>query len=490
MRKIYLTLLIVVATITLKASPDIYTPSLVAPANNVTGVFPDVELDWSPVTGLLGLHYELQLDTTADFTNPVIFSTELTSSQMSLLKFGETYYWKVRAIDNVATSDWSEVRSFTVIPAVLIRRPNENATAVAANVQIIWTDITGVSHINYQIDTTASFDSPMLISTTVINKAPSQTNASSLHFGQKYYIRMRGYHAADTSAWGETRSFTVTNTFLLKNPANAATKISPDVMFEWNKIDGLTKYQIQVSTNPDLVNHEAYNVAPNLLKLAPDTLLFGTTYYWQVAAIHAADTLMSDVRSFTTVDKVSLTAPSNNATNVVLQPTLSWETISGIHGYQLDIAHNAEFTGAFSYNINSGGQNATFKVPVHVLDSANVYYWRVRAISSRDTSDYSDTWSFRSVTLGVEEDTQLKYSARVFPSPAIDRVSIRLRNNFTGNATIEIYDLLGNKRLDANAAFSNGQHKDLILGDLNNGIYMMSVLINGQRSTSKLIIRK
>lgn len=490
MRKIYLTFLIAVATLTLKASPDIYTPSLISPANNVTGIFPDVVLDWSAVTGLLGLHYELQLDTTADFTAPVVFDTELTSLQMSLLKFDVTYYWRVRAIDNSATSDWSETRNFTVIHTVLIRRPNDNATAVASNVQIIWTDITGVSHINYQIDITANFDSPMLINTTVVNKTPSQTNASSLHFGVTYYIRMRGYHAADTSAWGETRSFTVTNTFLLKNPANNATAISPDVLFEWNKIDGVTKYQIQVSVNPDLTQYEAYNVAPEKLKFAPDTFLFGTTYYWQVAAIHAADTLMSDIRSFTTVDKVSLTAPSNNATNVVLQPTLTWQVISGIHGYQLDLAHNADFTGAFSYDINSGGQNATFKVPIHVLDSANVYYWRVRAISSRDTSDYSDTWSFRSVTLGLEEDNQLKYSARVYPSPAIDRVSIRLRNNFTGNATIEIYDLLGNKRLNANAAFTNGQHKDLILGDLNNGIYMMSVLINGQRSTSKLIIRK
>ncbi len=482
--------MLVIAVTTLSASPNIYTPELIAPANNATGVFPDTELDWNAVTGQLGLYYEVNLDTTSDFTNPVVFTTDLTNYKMSMLLFDQPYYWRVRAIDNSGSSDWSETRAFTVINTVTIRRPNENAASVTPNVQIIWQDIYGVSFVDYQLDTTANFNSPMLSLTSVANHpTASQTNASSLHFGQKYYLRMRARHALDTSAWSASRSFTVTNNFALKTPNDGTTDLSPDVEFTWNKIDGLLKYQIRLSMDPNIAQYEAYNVAANLVKFSPDTLLFGTTYYWQMAAIHAHDTLLSEIRNFSTIGNVTLTSPSNNATNVELQPTLTWQTLTGLVSFQLDIARNPEFTNAFSYNINSGGEN-TFKVPIHVLDSANVYYWRVKAISSRDTSEYSDTWSFRCVTLGIEDITPLKYGVKVYPSPAANRVNISVKSTFNGNAQIEVYDLLGSKRMSETVNFINGFHKDFGLAQLSNGIYMISIIMDGQRTTTKLIIQK
>lgn len=490
MKKIYLTLLVALAVLSLKASPDIYAPQLTAPANNATGIFPDVTLDWEPVTGLLGLYYELQLSKTEDFAAPVIFTTDLTSYKMSLLLFSQDYFWRVRAIDNSATSEWSAVRKFTVINTITIRRPNDLATGVIPNVLIIWQDFFGVPFVDYQLDTAATFDSPLMALHTVTNTpGNSQTNASSLYFGQKYYLRMRAHHSADTSEWTPTRSFTVTNTLALKEPAQGLDEVNPDVEFVWTKLDGLLKYQIRLSNDPSMTQYEAYNVTPNLIKFSPDTLLFGTTYYWQMAGMHAADTVYSEIRSFTTVDKVTLTSPSNNATNVELQPILTWEEMTGLVSFQLDIANNAQFTGHFSYEINSGGDNE-FKVPIHVLDSATVYYWRVRAVSSRDTSDYSDTWTFRSVTLGVEESAQIKNGINVFPVPAVNKVNLRIRSTFNGQATIEVYDLLGTRRLSTNATFNNGYLKDIQLGILPDGIYMISVIADGQRSTSKLIIKK
>lgn len=490
MKKIYLTLLVALAVLSLKASPDIYAPQLTAPANNATGIFPDVTLDWEPVTGLLGLYYELQLSKTEDFAAPVIFTTDLTSYKMSLLLFSQDYFWRVRAIDNSATSEWSAIRKFTVIPTIIVRRPSDSAESVAPNVAIIWTEITGVPYVDYQLDTSVNFDSPLMTINTVANIPGSpSTNASSLLFGKRYYFRMRGHHAADTSVWTNTWTFTVVDAIVLKKPANNATKVTPDVIFEWNKVDGLSKYQIFLSQNPSMTQYEAYNVAPNLIKFSPDTLLFGTTYYWQMAGMHAADTVYSQIRSFSTIDKVTLTSPSNNSTNVELQPTLTWEEMTGLVSFQLDIANNAEFDGHYSYEINSGGDNE-FKVPIHVLDSATVYYWRVRAVSSRDTSDYSDTWTFRSVTLGVEESAQIKNGINVFPVPAVNKVNLRIRSTFNGQATIEVYDLLGTRRLSTNATFNNGYLKDIQLGILPDGIYMISVIADGQRSTSKLIIKK
>lgn len=64
-----------------------------------------------------------------------------------------------------------------------------------------------------------------------------------------------------------------------------------------------------------------------------------------------------------------------------------------------------------------------------------------------------------------------------------------IKNTYIGKGTIEIYDLLGNKRMVSTATFSNGLAKDFYVGNLSNGIYMMSVLFDGHRTAAKLIIQ-
>ncbi len=488
MKNIFFTLLILLAVVKLNAAPDIYTPTLSNPANNAVNVFPDVDLDWNAVTGDIGLHYEAQLDIVADFSSATTFTTDVTKYQMSELEFGRTYYWRVRAIDNSATSEWSDPRSFTVINTVTISRPTDGASNVDANVAIIWQRISGVTNFDLEFDTIDTFDSPALSVLSVAGNAQT-TNANSLLFGETYNLRMRARHVSDTSDWSTIRVFTVNNSLGLKNPANNSTGISPDVEFSWSKINGLQKYQLLVSTDPEMLHFEAYNVSASLTspKFIPDTLMFGTNYYWQVIGVHANDTLFSEIRNLSTVDQVTLTSPSNNATNVVLQPVLSWEPITGLLYYEVDIANNLDFNQAFSYRVESGNE---FKIPLNVVDSAKVYYWRVRAISSRDSSQYSNTWNFRTVALGINDQVAANQNARIYPSPASQKVNINLKGNFTGVNEIEIYDLLGSRRFKTTVNSTNGIIKDIPVDNLTNGIYMVSVLSEGRKYTSKLIIQK
>lgn len=489
MKKIYLTLLVVIAAFSLKASPDIYTPTLSAPANNATGIAPNINLDWSPVTGQLGLYYEIQLDTVADFSNPVLLTTDLSSYRLSELLFNQKYFWRVRAVDPTATSEWSEVRNFTVIALVTIKKPDMDEDDVDPNEKITWTEIPGVAYFDVQLDTVNTFDSEAVHVITVSNLTTlaKEVNTSSLLFGQKYYYRMRARHAIDTSDWSETRAFTVLNTLVLKNPANNLSNVSIYPQFEWTRINGVNRFQIRISQDPEVEQYEAYNVLATANKANPDTLMFGTTYYWQLAAIHNADTLLSDIRSFTTLDNITLASPSNNSTNNALQPILTWQKITGVTGYELHIDHVSDFSNGYKYALGDVGE---FKVPIHVLDSAMVYYWRVRAISSRDTSGYSNIWSFRTLALGMEDGVQAKNAISIYPSPAVNKVNVSIRSTYTGKATIEIHDLLGSKRMTTEASFIRGVVKDLPLNGLNNGIYMISIIADGKRTTTKLIIQK
>lgn len=490
MKKIYLSVLASLAFLITMASPDIYTPELVAPNDNATGAAPNVELDWNAVTGQLGLYYEVQLSTSAGFETPVVFTTELSSFRTSNLLFGQQYYWRVRAIDNQGTSDWSVSRNFTVIVKPVIRRPNDNSSGAMPNVQVIWEAVAGIGLFDVQFDTASTFNSPAFRAIAVAGTL-TQTNASNLLFAQKYFLRVRARHAADTSEWSVTRSFNVVDAFALKKPNDNSVDLSPDVQLEWNKIDGIEKYNIYMSTESDFTHFDTYVAAKNLLKTIPDTLKFGTHYYWKMDAIHALDTLTSNQFSFTVIDKVALGTPENNATNVELGTLLKWNKISGVLNYKLQLASNSAMNNALNYTIEATTTAGLeqFKVPANLLDSAATYYWRVQALSSKDTSDWSETWNFRCVALGIDNPTQLT-GIRIYPVPAASSVNVQLKSNYTGKAVVALFDLLGKGRIEREVNITNGLIKDFQLGELPNGVYMLRTETNGRITTAKLIVKK
>ena len=75
--------------------------------------------DWSDVSDLSGVTYELQIDDNTDYSSPVLSKTSLTASGYTLTA-GEalpagTYYWRVRAVDGAGNaSAWRSGWSFVV----------------------------------------------------------------------------------------------------------------------------------------------------------------------------------------------------------------------------------------------------------------------------------------------------------------------------------------------------------------------------------------
>jgi photosystem II stability/assembly factor-like uncharacterized protein len=158
MKRIFITTLLIslIGLLYLTAQERIYTPELNLPVNGAVDQMPDVVLDWNAVTGgNTGIIiYDIQLDTDPAFTNPVNFQTELvTAYKTSMLLFGETYYWHVRASDGNDISGWSETWSFRVIRRVILNKPTD-ASEQNTNVNLVWNAITGITEYEYQFDTT------------------------------------------------------------------------------------------------------------------------------------------------------------------------------------------------------------------------------------------------------------------------------------------------------------------------------------------------
>ncbi|MFA5804712.1 MAG: FISUMP domain-containing protein [Melioribacteraceae bacterium] len=90
----------------------------------------------------------------------------------------------------------------------------------------------------------------------------------------------------------------------------------------------------------------------------------------------------------------TLLTPINNATEVSLSPTLTWNTVTNAVSYTLQVSTSNSFN-SFVYNTN--GLTNTSQL-ISGLNIATIYYWRVNSTNIYGTSSWSNVFSFLTVT--------------------------------------------------------------------------------------------
>jgi hypothetical protein len=487
------TVILLLVSFNLFAGVTIYAPALKTPANAATKQAPDVLLDWDAVTGVIGLHYEVQVALDESFTNPVNYSTDLTSIKTSELLFNTQYFWKVRAIDNTGTSAWSEVRSFTVLETVDLSKPTNNAVKQIPNVVLIWKPVSGLTFYKIQLDITPDFNSASLTEFVVPwTSTIDRDTCSDLLFGTKYYWRIRAGHSKDTTIWSAAWNFTVLSVFALKEPDNNAVNVMPDEKIRWIAVDGALGYIYQVATNSSFSDAVTYNTttATNYA----DTLNFGVKYYWRVKAYHAKDTTeWMETWKFTVIDQVVLNSPGDSAIDIPIYPTFIWKAVTGINSYEIMINHSPDFIEPITNIVaaNSTSANQTFTLPSPALDSATVYYWRVRACHQRDTSEWSEQRSFTVMGVGIDPLELHDHLVSMYPNPCSGQVYLRLAKGGSGNIRITVMNLVGQNRIDETIQYTQGMLiKTLDISQLPDGIYIVRMESGKSVITRKLIVQK
>jgi hypothetical protein len=80
---------------------------------------------------------------------------------------------------------------------------------------------------------------------------------------------------------------------------------------------------------------------------------------------------------------------------------------------------------------------------------------------------------------------------RVFPVPARDRVTVAFRTEAAGEATVQVYDCLGRRKLLVNTQAVRGENKlELATGTLEDGLYLLQVTTGDGTMTKKLVTRR
>ena len=501
MKRSLLSLLFLVLVTLLFAQERVYTPTPKFPDNNALNQMPNVTVSWYAISGSLNLTYQFQLDTTPLFNSPFKIDTSqllITGYQTHELLFNKKYYWRVRAIDG-QISGWSEIWNFTVFNTVELSKPSNNAVDLDPIVTIEWLYyitnlkkvITGITHYDYQIDTDPGFNTPNLVQGTT-GITVFKASMINLHFGQKYYWRVRAGHNLGNSDYCPPRNFTVIDNFTLSTPADAATDIFLNVVLKWKNVKGLIAYGYEIAKDAAFTQLVAGSEVDTNFVTASN-LMFGQKYYWRVRGRHQSDTSQwSTPFSFTSINTVFLKQPADLQQNVALKPILQWSKQTGIVNYELWLDSDSSFNNPI-LKFKPTANDVQYQVS-KTLSLLKTYYWKMRAYSdgglTADTSAWSPVWSFVTTdATGIPGNTPSSFS--IYPNPTSGTIFLKLDSRETTTIQFELIDLLGKKLMEKTINLSAGQNvKEIILENINKGIYVIRLKLDGNIINQKIIVEK
>lgn len=334
----------------------------------------------------------------------------------------------------------------------------------------------------------AAFTSPLA---EVIHHVPNTQVSATVHdlnFGTTYFWRMRTKHSQDISAWSGARSFTTLFTVTLDKPNNNSTGQNLDVELKWKVVTNGVTYEIEVDEDQNFGS--PISLESEDITIHAEMLTFNTPYFWRVRAVHAFDASeWSNPFKFTTVSTVTLASPLNNATDVKLVPLLSWNALTGIGGYQVQLASDMNFE-TILVDQKLEPENASLAIPIY-LEKNTQYYWRARAFKSLDTTAWSAEWTFLTIgEVGISEPGDIP-GLSLYPNPASNNLFIQMERLTDEVMQIRISDLLGRPVLEREINFaSSGKLQAIDVSALSKGIYMMQISSGSKVMTRKLIIAR
>lgn len=105
---------------------------------------------------------------------------------------------------------------------------------------------------------------------------------------------------------------------------------------------------------------------------------------------------------------------------------------------------------------------------------------------------YNSANATEGISTGVNDISNLDENVTVFPNPAIDNATLTIESTEVSVATVKVIDLVGKTLVNmTNVQISTGSTNiDLNTANLNAGVYLVEVTINGETSTQRLVVQK
>ncbi len=186
---------------------------------------------------------------------------------------------------------------------------------------------------------------------------------------------------------------------VLVSPVDDATDVETRPLFRWNSVRVADTYGIHVATDNQFssIVIDEEDIADTSFR--PDEELdHKTLYYWRVNGTNATGTgEWSEISAFTTIIDFPavprLVSPSDEALNQPVNLIVIWRHAEDADHYELQISTQQNFATTV---VNQSSLSDTL-YNILGLQHKTVHYWRVRAVNSRGSGDWSTPYSFMTI---------------------------------------------------------------------------------------------
>ena len=333
-------------------------------------------LKWNAVTG--AAKYEVYRARSKD-GDYIKYSTVTGTSytNISYIENGNTYYYKVRALDaNGTAGAWSSIVSVTykqTLSAPTVTGGNDSQ----GRPTLKWKAVTGAA--KYEVYRARSRSGEYIKYSTVTGT--SYTNTSYIENGNTYYYKVRALKSDGTAgAWSSVVSVTYKQT-LSAPTVTGGNDAQGRPTLKWNAVSGAAKYEVYRARSKD-GDYIKYSTVTGTSYTNTSYIENGNTYYYKVRALKSDGTAGAWSSVVSVTYKQTLSAPAVTGGNDSQgRPTLKWNAVSGAAKYEVYRARSR--SGEYiKYSTVTG----TSYTNISYIENGNTYYYKVRALDANGTA--------------------------------------------------------------------------------------------------------
>lgn len=288
-------------------------------------------------------------------------------------------------------------------PSILapeMKYPINYETAVPINPTMTWYQADKADLYELQVYSSPQFQDSCKME-KVVQSDTSRKLIRTLNYNTRYYWKVRSKTNSNYSSWQQYREFiTVFEPPELQSPENDIACLDTNIVLKWHSINIAIHYNLEIASDTNFQNviFRKEKLKDTIIKISG--LLTGTKYFWRIQAFSQHNnSAWSEIRKFETkFIPPMLVEPPDSTINHPLNVTMRWNSIPGAENYRIQLAKDRNFE-KMVFDGLAEDQN---QKQIDILEYDTKYFWRIKAVSEKCESDWSEIWNYQTALLPTE----------------------------------------------------------------------------------------